>query len=336
MEQFGLTSTQAMDFLVAGNQRGLNSSGDLLDTIGEYAVQFGAGGSTAAEFFSILESGNAGGVLGTDKIADAFKEFSIRIVDNSDVTRFALRDIGIDYETLRAGFADGSITTMEAMQQVIEKIKAIEDPIARNTAGVGLFGTQWEDITEDVLLNISTTQTSLESLEGAALSLEEQYKTSGAALESATRKWDNALVDVGEEFNEIKERVLPAFATAVDIFVIPAINTFTDWLDEAGEIVKWIFDMLTNISNLANSLPDWLVPDAPVVPSAVGAGAAGYSVTPMAGASSAAAGAAGYGAVVDSNNETHVNVYVERGGDLDTITDATEKGIRRAQKSRGV
>ena len=338
MEQFGLTSTQAMDFLTAANQRGLNSSGDLLDTIGEYAVQFGEGGSSAAEFFSILESGNAGGVLGTDKIADAYKEFSIRIKDNSDLTAASLEGIGIDYATLKQGMADGSITMTAAMQTVIDHIKAIEDPIARNTAGVALFGTQWEDITEDVLLNISTTQTGLEDLEGAAASLEEQYKTSGAALESATRKWDNALVDVGEEFNEIKEIILPALATAVDIFVIPAINVFTDWLNEAGEIVKWIFDLIMNIQNAANSLPDWLIPGGGYqTPAAEGAGAAGYSVTPMAGASSAAAGAAGYGAsIVDSNNETHVNVYVDRGGDLASITDATETGIRRAQKARGV
>jgi phage-related minor tail protein len=117
-------------------------------------VQFGEGGASADEFFAILEQGNAGGVLGTDKIADAYKEFGIRIKDDSATTKTALADIGISYETLRAGFADGSITTTTAMQMVIDKINAIEDPVERAKAGVALFGTQWEDSGETAILSM--------------------------------------------------------------------------------------------------------------------------------------------------------------------------------------
>lgn len=95
MEQFGLTSEQAFDFIAKGFQNGLNRSDDFLDTIGEYSVQFASGGADAGQFFSLLESGLQGGMLGTDRAADAFKEFRVRIQDGSDATAEALESIGI-------------------------------------------------------------------------------------------------------------------------------------------------------------------------------------------------------------------------------------------------
>jgi phage-related protein len=94
MQEFGLTSQQATDFLATGFQKGLDRSGDFLDTINEYGTQFSEGGATAAEFFSIIESGAGGGMLGTDKAADSFKEFRIRITEGSDDVVDALTTLG--------------------------------------------------------------------------------------------------------------------------------------------------------------------------------------------------------------------------------------------------
>ena len=63
MDEFGLSSEQAFDLIVTGTQKGLNRSGDLLDTIREYGNLFGDAGFDAAEFFSLLETGTQGGVL---------------------------------------------------------------------------------------------------------------------------------------------------------------------------------------------------------------------------------------------------------------------------------
>ena len=81
MSQFGLTSTEAFNFVSAGFQKGLNGSGDFLESINEYSTQFSNGGADAGQFFSVLESGFSEGILGTDKAADAFKEFRVRIKD---------------------------------------------------------------------------------------------------------------------------------------------------------------------------------------------------------------------------------------------------------------
>jgi len=235
MENFGLTSVEAMDFLVAAQQKGLNSSGDLLDTIGEYSVQFSEGGATAGEFFDILEEGNAGGILGTDKAADAFKEFGIRIKDDSATTKTALEDIGLSYDTLKQGFADGSITTIDAMQLVIDKINEIDDPVERAKAGVALFGTQWEDLGESGVLALGNVEDALGETEGAAATLNEQYKTNASEIEAATREWEDALVDVGEEMNELGAEVMPWLAEQMRTFLVPGIGLLAEWISNLRE-----------------------------------------------------------------------------------------------------
>jgi phage-related minor tail protein len=321
MESFGITSDEAFNLITAGYQRGLDSSGDFLDTIGEYSVQFAQGGADAGQFFSIIESGMQGGMLGTDKAADAFKEFGIRIVDDSESTKTALAGIGISYDTLRAGFADGSITTVDAMQTVIDKINEIEDPIERNKIGMALFGTQWEDLTDQVVTSIDTQKTKLGELEGASASLEKQYDTNQAKIEAATRQWENALVDVGKEFNLLTTEALPALAWAVENIVVPAIETLTTFLQlvKAGAS----FDLNTLIGagmavgfrNNVETQPDLAV----VNPANTGGNGrpAGW-----------------VGAWTPQPSEMQVNVYVER-GDPTTVQNATEIGVNQAMSARG-
>lgn len=321
MENFGLTATQAFDFLVAGQQRGLDSSGDFLDTIGEYSVQFSQGGASAEQFFSILEAGNAGGVLGTDKMADAFKEFGIRIVDDSTTTKTALASIGISYDALKQGFADGSVTQIQAMQLVIDKINEIEDPVERNKAGVALFGTQWEDLTETVITEVDLQKTKLEELEGAAASLEEQYKVSGEEGAAAIREWNNALVDVGTEMNAVNEMLAQIFVPTLEYIVIPAVKVFAQWLGDVVGLVRSFSEFLawlgtigappaTDTSTSPQTPPSWQVP----------------IVAPGASATASSVGMGG--------TQIYQSFYIER-GDPEVVRDAAEIGIGNAQRARG-
>lgn len=263
MDEFGLTSDEAMNFIVGGFQRGLNSSDDFLDSIGEYSNQFGSMGASADEFFSVLETGLAGGVLGTDKVADAFKEFNIRIMDNSDTTREALAAIGIDYDTLVQGFADGSVTQIDAAQQVIDKIAELEDPIARNTVGVALFGTQWEDTTEAVILGIDAQKTGLGDLQDATKSLDEQYATLESNWQAASRQMRDALVPLGDALASIALEVLPTISDIIRNDVAPAIeqmgaglNDFLSKVQEMGLGSAILDRMGIGVTNEERGLPE--------------------------------------------------------------------------------
>ena len=122
MKQFGITSAEAMDFVTKGFESGLNSSDDFLDTIGEYSNQFAQAGAGPEEFFSVMQTGLQGGVLGTDKAADAFKEFQIRIIDGSETTGQALQDLFGDVGDL-GGQLDTATEAVEANNEALADAK---------------------------------------------------------------------------------------------------------------------------------------------------------------------------------------------------------------------
>lgn len=175
MREFGMTSTEASDFLIAGFEKGLNTSGDFLDSVGEYSNLMADNGFAAEEFFSIMQTGMAGGPLGTDKAADAFKEFGIRINEMGDdifgpegVLRTTMGMTDDDITALYEGMQDGSVSVADAYKTIIPQLAAIEDPIARNAAGVALFGTQWEDLGASAIIGINAAETGLGDIADAA------------------------------------------------------------------------------------------------------------------------------------------------------------------------
>ena len=134
MTEFGLTGDEAMAVITAGFERGLDTSGDFLDSIGEYSNLFADNGATVEEFFSLLDSGLGGGALGTDKASDAFKEFGIRIREVSDEVfgpDGTLRGMLSDQEItdLQEGMRKGTISVADAYRILVPRIKALDDPI---------------------------------------------------------------------------------------------------------------------------------------------------------------------------------------------------------------
>jgi len=227
MEQFGLTSEEAFDFIAKGFQNGLNRSDDFLDTIGEYSVQFASGGADAGEFFSLLESGMQGGMLGTDKAADAFKEFRVRIQDGSAATAEALEMVGISSDELLQGMADGTITAADAFTLVMDALNNVDDENIRMQAGVGLLGTQFEDLGTEGALALSLVGTELSDMAGAVGSLDAKYATLGSAVEGFKRRGLLALKPIGDVLLNLANSAMPLVDQAFAVFetsIAPAIE----------------------------------------------------------------------------------------------------------------
>ena len=145
MNQFGVEGDKAMALIASGAQNGLDYSGELLDSISEYSVQFAKVGLDADDMFKIMEKGAETGAWNLDKIGDAVKEMSIRVIDGSDTTAEGFGLIGLNADEMSRKFAAGGDSAKEAFDQTISAIASMEDPIAQSTAGVDLFGTMWED-----------------------------------------------------------------------------------------------------------------------------------------------------------------------------------------------
>lgn len=209
MSQFNLTQQQAFDFIASGMQQGLNASGDFLDTIGEYSTQFANGGASADQFFSLMQTGMQGGVLGTDKAADSFKEFRLRIQDGSQTTAAGLAQLGIDAADLNSTLSSGAMTAADAYQLVIRKLQETTDPTIRMQAGAALIGSQFEDLGDNAVLGLDLTKTALTDLTGATEGLNAKYDSLGSMWEGVSRQMLVELAPLGQELLRVANDAMP-------------------------------------------------------------------------------------------------------------------------------
>lgn len=151
MKNFGISSDEAYNIIATGAQNGADKNGDLLDTLNEYSNQYSSLGLSADEFIAGLIGGAEAGVFSIDKIGDAVKEFNIRAKDGSKGTMEAFSALGLNADEMTNKFALGGEAAGDAFYSVVERLNEIEDPLLRNTVGVQLFGTQFEDLEAGVL-----------------------------------------------------------------------------------------------------------------------------------------------------------------------------------------
>lgn len=261
MSEFGLTGQQAYDFITKGMQNGLNANGDFLDSVGEYSNLMADNGFAAEEFFSLMETGQLGAALGTDKVADSFKEFGIRIQEMSDEVwgpdGVLQSSLGLSAERVTElfnGMQDGSVTVADMYKEVAPLLGAMENDIHRNTAGVALFGTQWEDMGADAMLALDSTATSLESMAGATEGLDVQYENLGAVFETLNRRAIVAIQPIGDALLQLANEVMPYVILAFDWLetkLPPLMEGFSTAVNNAVQFVK---DLFTN--TLGQSLTD--------------------------------------------------------------------------------
>ncbi|MBR5157825.1 MAG: phage tail tape measure protein [Clostridia bacterium] len=171
VDQFGINGEEAFNLIAQGAQNGLDKNGDLLDSINEYAVHYKQLGFTSEEFFNSLANGTAAGTFSVDKLGDAMKEFGIRVKDNSDSTKTAFSDLGLNADELTKKFTEGGVTGKQAFDEVTNALFAMDDKVKQNEVGVALFGTMWEDLgaegvaaLADINGEFDKTQKSLEEI----------------------------------------------------------------------------------------------------------------------------------------------------------------------------
>jgi len=258
MTNFGISSEEAFDLLASGYQKGLDRSGDFLDTVGEYSVQFAAGGASAGEFFSLLDSGLQGGMLGTDKAADAFKEFRVRIADGSKTTADALAQIGINVDDLTAQMASGTISAADAFGIVQAALNATEDPVVRMQAGVGLMGTQFEDLGDKTALALSMTQDWAAGSAGAITSLDTKYATFGSAVEGIWRRLVVSVSPFTDKVLELVNDAMPSVMAAFDTFDAAITPILLGVIATIGMLITEFQKFVDQpIAYLKDHLPEW-------------------------------------------------------------------------------
>lgn len=143
----------ALDVITTGLQKLGPPGEDLLETFQEYPVQLRKLGLDAKTSLGLFQQGLQGGARDTDIIADALKEFSIRAIDMSATSQTAYKALGLDAKGMSDQIAKGGKGASDGLQTVLDRLRAIHDPVKQEAAAVGLFGTQAED-TGKALFNL--------------------------------------------------------------------------------------------------------------------------------------------------------------------------------------
>lgn len=206
MKEFGVTGTQAFDTLTVGYQKGLDYSDDFLDTIREYSPLFQNAGFSIDEMMNVLISGAQEGAFNLDYVADAVKEFNIRVKDGSKGVSEAFGELGGNAKKTWDAFNKGKATSKEVMTAVIQDLKSQDDQVKANQLGVALFGTKWEDLERDVMLALDPTVNKLGEVEGATVKAGDAIHNSlGAKFKELGRESSTFFEPLTEAFGKLAE-----------------------------------------------------------------------------------------------------------------------------------
>ena len=216
-KNFNVSVEEAFDLIAAGAQNGLDFSGELIDTINEYSVQFAKLGLSADDMFQILQSGADGTAWNLDKVGDAVKEFSIRAIDGSDTTVSAFQALDYNADEMMATFAAGGDKANQAFFEVLNRLLAMDDQVQRDAVGVKLFGTMWEDLGVDALQAMADASSAAYST-GEALEQINQtrYNDLDSALEGVRRRLEVAMLPAADAVYQSLMAHLPEVTGALD------------------------------------------------------------------------------------------------------------------------
>ncbi|WP_068775779.1 hypothetical protein [Paenibacillus sp. FJAT-26967] len=147
---------------------------------------------------------------------DAVKEFNIRSKDGSKSSGEAFKALGMDGAKMSQIFAKGGPEAQASFKKVVAAISSIKDPVKKNAVGVGLFGTQFEDLEKDVVAAMGTARS--------------QFDMSKDTMGEMSKIKFNS---VGEGFKQIGRQLLTGFVLPIGDFAIPAMQKFSGFASKA-------------------------------------------------------------------------------------------------------
>lgn len=217
MKNFNISADEAYDYIARGAQNGLDYSGELLDNISEYSVQFKKMGLSASDMFTIFENGAESGAWNLDKIGDSVKELAIRVIDGSNTSKEGFEALGFNADSMAEKFAAGGESARAAFQEVISTLAGMDDPVAQNIAGVNLLGTMWEDMGADAVLALGNISDSAYDCAGAMDSIKDvNYNDLSNSLDSVKRQIDLLIQPIGESLIPILDEAADTIAEVAE------------------------------------------------------------------------------------------------------------------------
>lgn len=226
----GLSEQDAMDLITTGFQQGGDYANDFLDTVNEYSVYFEKLGVGADKFVGTLIKGGQAGAFNLDKVGDAFKEIGIRSMDGSKETTAAFTALGFDAKKMGSDFAKGGDKAHNALMATVAALSFVDDAQEQNAIGVQLFGTQWEDMREDVIFAMDGAESAVAGFQGATERATQTLQdNAGTKWTQIVRGFKTGMMDAFSGSGGALTTLLDTVITVMPQ-VISGIQTAMDWV----------------------------------------------------------------------------------------------------------
>lgn len=193
---FGISGERAFDLVAGTIQKVGDPAGDLLDTVNEYSPVFAAAGFTADEMFGVLQAGLQAGARDFDVVADAVKEFQVRIIDGSDSTNDAMNTL-----LASTGRVSDEYVTLEA------ELKNTEAALEENTAALddaeGAYAAS-KAVVDELSRSLSEARRELNELSRPNLVGMEDFNDQLFNLDQQSKQAKLSLLDMVEDSPEFE------------------------------------------------------------------------------------------------------------------------------------
>lgn len=237
----------AFDIIARGVQLGVDKSEDLLDTFNEYSTQFRELGLNAEQSLGLMSQALKAGARDSDTVADTLKEFAIRAQDASKLSADGFKLMGLDAAKMTKIFAKGGPAAAQGLQTVLDRLRAMPDPVARNAAAVALFGTKAEDLQDALFaMDPKSAVAALGQVEGAVDKAgDTMASTASANIESFKRQLE---VTFTQTMGGVVLPAITKVAKSLSKALGPAFQTVGGWIKKNQE---WLGPLAVTLGTFA-------------------------------------------------------------------------------------
>lgn len=242
VQQFGISWEEAVETMRKGIEAGADINGNLLDNIEQFAPAFKDAGLSAEEFMSLLAQTRNG--IFDERALKSISDASGRIRNMTEKTKGAIDGIGLSSKQMQQDLEDGTITMLQAIQQVTDKMKELP-PNCQEIGNVmtNVFGRKSVKAGEELLESIS-------DIEGSLDDLIEQWGVYG----KIAREEMEAQTNLQEALAGLFDQTGGNFEELTSKAKVFAMDALTRIIVKVTEIVNWFIDFYNRSVNVRRGI----------------------------------------------------------------------------------
>ena len=221
-KQFGISAKDATDMIAVGMAGGANAADNMAGMISQYSGAFSDAGISAQEFIGVMAQTESG--LFNEQGMSMITKAGAKIREMSKATADSLDAIGISSGAMTKALSDGSMTSMEAIKKISEKLRTLSPDtqeyaqVVKNVFGkVGVqAGSKMIEMLADMDVSIESVIQNMTAEQRATYELQQANKDLQDAMASLFGVSEGGFSTM---YTTLKKQVITAITATINKFI---------------------------------------------------------------------------------------------------------------------